>query len=78
MSEILTVQEVCEYLKISKPSLYRYVKAGELPGFKMGKIWKFHRHTIDDWFQKKVVEDTRARSKIVIKNQKKKTRQENL
>jgi len=65
MSEILTVQEVCEYLRIAKPTLYRYVRSGELPGFKMEKIWKFHRETIDQWVQAKVEQDTKARSKAV-------------
>lgn len=74
MSEILTVQEVCEYLRIAKPTLYRYVRSGDLPGFKMGKMWKFHRHTIDEWVQKKVAEDTLARSKAGAKKQTKKTK----
>ena len=67
MSEILTVQEVCEYLRIAKPTLYRYVRSGELPGFKMGKMWKFHRETIDQWVQTKVEEDTRTRNKVIAK-----------
>lgn len=62
MSEILTVQEVCNYLRIAKPTLYRYVRSGALPGFKMGKIWKFHKHSIDQWIQNRVTQDTLARS----------------
>ena len=72
MSEILTVQEVCDYLRIAKPTLYRYVRSGDLPGFKMGKIWKFHKHSIDQWVQDKVTQDTQARSKSVGKKAKKK------
>ena len=74
MPEILTVQEVCQYLRIAKPTLYRYVRSGGLPGFKMGKMWKFHRHMIDNWVQTKVTEDTEARSKVGAKKQKKKTK----
>ena len=71
MSEILTVQDVCEYLKIAKPALYRYVRSGELPGFKMGKMWKFDRQAIDNWVQTKLVEDTETRSKGAKKKNRK-------
>ena len=73
MSEILTVQEVCEYLRITKPTLYRYVRRGDLPGFKMGKMWKFDRQAIDNWVKAKVVGDTEARSKADSKKKNKKT-----
>lgn len=63
MPEILTVQEVCDYLRIAKPTLYRYVRSGDLPGFKMGKIWKFHRHSIDNWVQTKTEKNTDSSSK---------------
>ena len=72
MSEILTVQEVCDYLRIAKPTLYRYVRSGDLPSFKMGKIWKFQKHSIDQWVQNKLIQDTQARSKSVGKKTKKK------
>lgn len=74
MTEILTSEEACEYLRIAKPTLYRYVRSGQLPGFKMGKIWKFHRHIIDEWVQGKVHADTKARSNAVIKKTKPKPR----
>jgi len=51
MTEILTSQEVCEYLRIAKPTLYRYVRAGRFPGFKTGKTWKFNRSDIEKWMQ---------------------------
>ena len=31
MSEWLSTKQLCEYLHISKPTLWRYVKAGKLP-----------------------------------------------
>lgn len=70
MPDILTVQEVCDYLRIAKPTLYRYVRAGELPGFKMGKLWKFHRHAIDKWVKTKTSEDVEPKIKIISKKKK--------
>jgi len=70
MAEILTVQEVCDYLRIAKPTLYRYVRSNDLPGFKMGKMWKFHRSSIDKWVQEKVEEDVKSRGKAIANTKK--------
>ena len=35
-TEILTVREVAEYLKVRPGTIYRMAAAGEMPGFKVG------------------------------------------
>ncbi len=41
-TDVLTVDDVCEALKCSKTTLYRYVKAGKLrPAFRVGKGFRF-------------------------------------
>lgn len=42
MSEIkvYTLDEVAEILKVTKRTLYNYVKEGKLPAVKMGKYWR--------------------------------------
>jgi excisionase family DNA binding protein len=72
MTEILTADEACKYLRVAKPTLYRYVRSGQLPGFKMGKIWKFHKEIIDKWIQDRVKVDTEARSTAISKKSKRK------
>lgn len=47
--EVLTIDELSSYLKISKSSLYKLVQIGRLPGVKVGKHWRFRRDTIDRW-----------------------------
>lgn len=68
--EIFNTDEACEYLKIARVTLYKYVREGTLPAFKMGKIWKFHKSSIDKWVEGRVKEDTQARS-YVSENKKK-------
>lgn len=46
---ILTLDELSDYLKISKSSLYKLVQAGKIPGSKVGKHWRFRRQTIERW-----------------------------
>ncbi len=47
--DIMTIQELSEYLKVSKSTLYKLAQEGSLPGQKVGKHWRFHRDVIDRW-----------------------------
>lgn len=47
--EILNVDQVAEILHLHAMTIYRLVKDGKLPGFKVGGRWRFDRHALDDW-----------------------------
>lgn len=47
--EILTAQEVAEYLRIHPYTVKRLARAGKLPGFKVGGQWRFRKDEIDAW-----------------------------
>lgn len=49
--EIMTIDGLAEYLKISKSTLYKLVQDGKLPGQKVGKRWRFHKEAIDEWLK---------------------------
>jgi len=49
--EILTIQELSNYLKISKSTLYKLVREDKIPGQKVGRHWRFHRDAIDKWLK---------------------------
>ena len=46
---ILTVDELAEYLKIPKSTLYKLAQEGKIPGQKVGRHWRFRRESIDRW-----------------------------
>jgi excisionase family DNA binding protein len=48
-SEVLTVAEVAEYLRIHRCTIYRLIKARKLPYFKIGSDYRFNREQIDQW-----------------------------
>lgn len=52
-NELLTVAETCRYLKISPRTLYRYIQDRHLPGFKLGKEWRFARTDLERWLQER-------------------------
>ena len=57
---VLNIEELAEYLNISKSTLYKLAQGGQLPGQKIGKHWRFHRDAIDQWLRQ---EPTRERSR---------------
>ena len=46
-TDILTIREVAEYLRIAEKTVYRLAAKGELPGFKIGGSWRFLQSEID-------------------------------
>ena len=47
--DILTIDELAVYLKISKSTLYKLVREGKIPSQKVGRHWRFRKNAIDDW-----------------------------
>ena len=48
-TDILTIREVADYLKVTERTLYRLVQDGEVPGFKVGGSWRFRRDDLEQW-----------------------------
>lgn len=48
---VLTIEELADYLKISKSTLYKLAQNGILPGIKVGRHWRFHRDAVDEWLK---------------------------
>jgi excisionase family DNA binding protein len=48
-SGVMTVKDLSEYLKVHPSTVYRQLKRGELPAFKVGSDWRFNIESIDDW-----------------------------
>lgn len=60
--EVLDMEGACEFLKIAKPTLYKHIRTGQIPAFKVGRMWRFHRESLDSWVKGRISEDTHARS----------------
>jgi excisionase family DNA binding protein len=51
LTTVLTIEDLAEYLKISKSTLYKLAQEGALPGQKVGRHWRFHREAVDQWLR---------------------------
>ncbi|MDD4986427.1 MAG: helix-turn-helix domain-containing protein [Dehalococcoidales bacterium] len=50
---ILTVDEISDYLKIPRSTIYKLVREGKIPAQKIGRHWRFRKEAIDHWLEKK-------------------------
>ena len=55
-TDILTVKELSEYLKLNEKTAYRLAAKGDIPGFKVGGSWRFRKSEIDKWIEKQKAE----------------------
>jgi excisionase family DNA binding protein len=46
---IMTVMELADYLRVHPTTIYRLLKLGQLPAFKVGSEWRFTVESIDRW-----------------------------
>jgi excisionase family DNA binding protein len=46
---VLTIGEVAEMLRIHPTTVYRLLKRGDIPGFKIGGNWRVSVNALDRW-----------------------------
>jgi len=46
MANIVTAKEVGQFLKLTDSTIYKLAATGEIPGFKVGKSWRFDMEEI--------------------------------
>lgn len=41
MPEYVTAKDIAEFFNIAEATVYRLAKAGQIPGIRIGKLWRF-------------------------------------
>ena len=61
--ETLTIDEACQFLRVSKPTLYRFLKSEKMgiPAYKVGRAWKFDKKKLENWVTEQIRESTAER-----------------
>jgi excisionase family DNA binding protein len=49
MEELITIQQLANYLKVDRFTVYRLVTQKRIPAFKVGGQWRFKQDMIDSW-----------------------------
>ena len=52
MSDLMTVKEVADYLKLNYMTVYKLAQKGRIPASKIGGNWRFKKELLDEWIAK--------------------------
>lgn len=60
-SDILSLPEACSFLRVHRNTLYKLIKEGEVPAFRLmqGGRWRFRKRDLEQW-----LEDCQARRRL--------------
>jgi PTS system nitrogen regulatory IIA component len=47
--DILTIEEVAKYLRVSERTVYDWAQKAEIPAGKIGTVWRFKKSDIEKW-----------------------------
>ncbi|MBA7484518.1 Regulator of RpoS [subsurface metagenome] len=53
MAELMTLEEVSQYLRVTRKTVYRLLRRGSIPAARVGHQWRFNKASIDEWLQEK-------------------------
>ena len=45
----LSVEEIAEYLGVSKDTVYAWINKKDMPAHRIGRFWKFKVEEVDKW-----------------------------
>jgi excisionase family DNA binding protein len=54
-TQVITVNELCKYLRVHRSTLYSWLKKGKLPGVRIGSDWRFNVEAIARWRMQQAV-----------------------
>jgi PTS system nitrogen regulatory IIA component len=67
MSEdILTIEDVAKYLRVSERTVYDWAQKGEIPAGKIGTVWRFKKDSIERWVNERLSGSKKARQPLLV------------
>jgi excisionase family DNA binding protein len=54
-NEILTIEEVAAYLRLTPQTIYKWAQEKRIPAAKLGKEWRFRKSIIDRWVDDQIL-----------------------
>jgi excisionase family DNA binding protein len=51
MPKLIDVDELADYLRLKKQTIYNWLHQRKISGMKVGGVWRFDRREIDAWLR---------------------------
>jgi len=51
MSRLMDIDELADYLRLQKQTIYNWLHQGKIAGIKVGGVWRFERKELDAWLK---------------------------
>jgi excisionase family DNA binding protein len=51
VNELMTIEDLAAYLKVSRRTIYEWLKLNKVPALKIVGQWRFKREKIDAWME---------------------------
>ncbi|MDP2753679.1 MAG: helix-turn-helix domain-containing protein [Nitrospirota bacterium] len=51
MPKLIDVDELADYLRLKKQTIYNWLHQGKISGIKMGGVWRFDQREVDPWLR---------------------------
>jgi len=51
MSRLMDIEELADYLRLRKQTIYNWLHQRKMTGIKVGGVWRFDRQEIDKWLK---------------------------
>jgi len=55
-ARLLTVNEVADLLRVSRMTVYRLIKEGQMPALRVGRSYRLREDDVDDYLSKRYTE----------------------
>ena len=69
--DILTIEEVAKYLRVSERTVYDWAQKGEIPAGKIGTVWRFKKSEIEKWVNERLSSNIKKEEnnpEVIVKN----------
>ncbi len=64
--DILTIEEVAKYLRVSDRTVYDWAQKGEIPAGKIGTVWRFKKSEVENWVNAKLSSDATRQADMSV------------
>ena len=55
-----TLKDVMEYLGVGRETIINWISRGNMPAYKVGRLWKFKLSEVDKWVRSGGVKDNKV------------------